>query len=171
MNFRKNIIPALEPYFEKDEKLFLLYGDMGFGGVESLQEKYSDRVLNCGIMEQGMVGIAAGMAMAGWKPIVYTMCNFLCYRALEQIRNDVMLQNLNVKFIGTGANDHFSFLGKSHTCDDDDIEILQMIGLKTFDTYRLGYHGGRWYNYLSIITFNHDFFEWILSDKAGYIRV
>jgi len=103
-------------------------------------------------------------------PIVYTMCNFLCYRALEQIRNDVVLQNLNVKFIGTGANDHFAFLGKSHTCDMDDLIILKTIGLKTYNPYQVGNHGGSWYNY-SITTFSANFFEWINSDKAGYIRV
>jgi len=53
-------------------------------------------------MEQGTVGIAAGMAMTGLIPIVYSIVNFLAFRSLEQIRNDVVMQNLNVKFIATG---------------------------------------------------------------------
>lgn len=134
LNYRKQIFSELVTYFEKDEKLFFLYGDSGFGGIDLLS-KFSDRILNVGIMEQSMVGIAAGMAMSGYIPIVYAISNFLVYRALEQIRNDVVLQNLNVKFIGTGANDYFSFLGKSHTCGDDDMQIMHMLGVKAYNPY------------------------------------
>lgn len=150
---KKEIIEQLIPYFEKNEKYFFLCGDSGFGAIDKLQEKFPGRVLNCGIMEQGMVGIAAGMAMSGMIPIVYTISNFLVYRALEQIRNDVVLQNLNVKFIGIGANDYFSFLGKSHTCGDDDISILKIIGLQV---YRL---------------FEDVMCKWVTEDVAGYLRI
>ena len=63
-----------------------------------------------GIMEQGTVGIAAGMTMTGLLPIVYSIVNFLAFRATEQIRNDVVMQSLNVKFIATGVNNYFNFL-------------------------------------------------------------
>lgn len=131
---------------------------MGFGSIDLLKEKYPERLTNCGIMEQGMVGIAAGMAMSGYVPIVYTIVNFLCYRALEQIRNDVVLHNLNVKFIGTGANSYFDFLGHSHTCGQDDIKIFNLIGLQPYDPY---------------ITDDFDLIikHWITNKKAGYIRV
>jgi transketolase len=129
VNYRKEIIDKLVSYFDKDEKLILLVGDCGFASIDELAKKHPQRVVNMGIAEQAMVGIAAGMAMAGMKPIVYTIVNFLCYRALEQIRNDIVLQNLPVKFIGTGADNYFNFLGKSHTCGEDDIEIMNLIGM------------------------------------------
>jgi len=159
-NYRSQIIDLLIPYFERDGRHHLLVGDSGFGALNGLQGRMPDRVTNCGIMEQGMVGIAAGMALGGMIPVVYTICNFLVYRALEQVRNDVVLQGLNVKFIGTGARDYFQFLGPSHTCGDQDLEIFALIGLDTFDPYAPQAPGlpeivGRW----------------MTSDQAGYIRV
>src|SRR3989339_794487 len=94
--FRKDIANPLLEAAEKDEKILLLVCDMGFGVVEDFAKRYPTRCFNMGMMEQGTVGIAAGMAMVGLKPIVYSIVNFLAFRAIEQIRNDVVMQNLNV---------------------------------------------------------------------------
>ena len=147
------------PYFRQDERYCLLVGDMGFGAIDKLSEEFPGRVINCGIMEQGSVGIAAGMAMAGMKPIFYTIVNFLAFRAIEQVRNDVIVQDLNVKFIATGVNNYFKFLGKSHCCDQDDIKIMEIVGMNVYDPY----------------TSDKDFemlvADWIESPKYGYMRV
>jgi transketolase len=133
---------------------------MGFGVVDNFKKEFPDRTINSGIMEQGIVGIAAGMAMTGFVPIVYSIVNFLAFRAFEQIRNDVVLQDLNVKFIATGVNNYFKFLGKSHCCDEDDKKLMELIKMKVYDPYENP---------------NTDFEsmldEWITDDKCGYIRV
>jgi transketolase len=134
-NYRKDIVNSMAPYFRKDERYYLLVCDMGFGVVDSLRKEFPKRVINCGIMEQGTVGVAAGMSMAGLKPIVYSIVNFLVFRALEQVRNDVVLQNLDVKFIATGVNDYFKFLGPSHCCGSDDISVMKLINMKVYDPY------------------------------------
>jgi transketolase len=157
--FRKEIINYLVPNFREDERYYLLVGDMGFSAIDKLRDEFPNRVINCGIMEQGMVGMAAGMALSGLKPIVYTIVNFLVFRAIEQVRNDVVLQNLNVKFIGTGANDYFKFLGPSHCCGQDDIALMKLINLKVFDPYT------------AIKPFPELVQEWIRDNKAAYIRV
>lgn len=158
-NFRKDVVTALVPYFREDPRYHLLVGDMGFGAIDPLRDEFPDRVTNFGIMEQGAVGIAAGMSMAGLVPIVYTIVNFLVFRAIEQVRNDVVLQDLNVKFIGTGANDYFRRLGPSHCCGSDDLTIMNLIRLRTFDPYAQG------------ASFDDLIGEWITDGKAGYIRV
>jgi len=159
IDFRKEIINQIVPNFREDERFYLLVGDMGFAVVDKLKNEFPDRVINCGIMEQGMVGIAAGMALSGLKPIVYTIVNFLVFRALEQVRNDVILQNLNVKFIGTGVNNYFKFLGPSHCCGQDDIAIMKLINLKVYDPYS------------SQKSFPELVQEWISDEKTGYIRI
>jgi len=159
LNFRKEIINYIVPNFREDKRYYLLVGDMGFAAINKLRDEFPNRVINCGMMEQGMVGIAAGMALSGLKPIVYTIVNFLVFRALEQIRNDVVLQNLDVKFIGTGANDYFKFLGHSHCCGQDDIFIMKLINLKVFDPYS------------AKRSFSKLVQEWICYNKAAYIRV
>lgn len=156
---RKEIINYIVPNFREDARFYLLAGDMGFSAIDKLRDEFPNRVINCGIMEQGMVGLAAGMAMAGLKPIVYTIVNFLVFRAIEQVRNDVVLQNLNVKFIGTGANDYFKFLGPSHFCGQDDVSLMKLINLKVFDPYT------------TTKPFSELVQEWIKDEKAGYIRV
>jgi len=158
-NYRKEIINYTLPYFRKDERYYLLVCDMGFGAIDRLREEFPHRIINCGIMEQGTIGIAAGMAMSGLIPIVYSIVNFLVFRALEQIRNDVVLQNLNVKFIGTGANNYFKFLGPSHCCGRDDIAIMELIQMNVYDPYA----GAR--------PFQEIVDEWICNDGPGYIRV
>jgi transketolase len=158
-NHRKDIIDALLPYFRSDPRYYLLVCDMGFGVTDKLKKEFPKRVINCGIMEQGTVGIAAGMSMSGLIPIVYSIVNFLVFRALEQVRNDVVLQGLNVKFIATGVNDYFKFLGPSHCCGADDVTLMKLINMEVYDP-----------------SSDKDKFErvvadWMFSKKAGYIRV
>lgn len=159
-NYRGNIVDAIIPYAREDKRIVLLVCDMGFGVTDKFKEKFPDRIFNMGIMEQGTVGIAAGMAMTGLVPIVYSIVNFLAFRAIEQIRNDVVMQDLNVKFIATGVNDFFKFLGFSHCCGQDDKKIMQLINMRVFDPYDNEY-----------VDFNKMVKEWITDTKAGYIRV
>ena len=158
-NYRKVIIDELVPFAEADKKLILLIGDMGFGAIDQFQAKFPGRIFNLGIMEQGMLGAAAGLALGGMRPVVYTMVNFLAFRAIEQVRNDIVVQHLPVKMIGTGANDYFRFLGKSHCCGNQDSEIMKMIGVKVFDPY------------LDKRDFKTVMNDWMTCDETAYIRV
>ena len=159
VNYRSVIVDSIMPFARNDKRIYLLVCDMGFGVTDVFKNELPDRILNVGMMEQGTVGIAAGMAMTGLVPIVYSIVNFVAFRAIEQIRNDVVLQELNVKFIATGVNDYFRFLGHSHTCGNDDIALMKLINMKVYDPYR------------EARPFHEIVEEWINSDKAGYIRV
>jgi len=159
INYRKEVVNSLLPYFRKDKRLYLLVCDMGFSVTDQLKKEFPTRVINCGIMEQGTVGIAAGMSMSGLVPIVYSIVNFLIYRSLEQMRNDVVLQRLNVKFISTGVNDYFKFLGPSHCCAQDDIKLMKLINMKIYDPYA------------DKRVFHKLIKEWITDNNAGYLRV
>ncbi len=158
-NYRRDIVDSILPYFRRDKRYYLLVCDMGFAVTDKLKQEFPGRVINCGIMEQGTVGIAAGMSMSGLIPIVYSIVNFLVFRALEQIRNDVALQGLNVKFISTGVNDYFRPLGPSHCCGMDDVALMRLIKIPVYDPYR----GGKSFDKVTA--------EWIKDKRAGYIRV
>lgn len=158
-NFRRDIVSFITPYFRQDPRYRLLVCDMGFGVIDELRKEFPSRIINCGIMEQGTVGIAAGMSMSGLVPVVYSIVNFLVFRALEQIRNDVVLEKLNVKFISTGVNDYFRFLGPSHCCGYDDVNLMKLINMKVYDPYA------------SSKPFQKLIDDWILDPSAGYIRV
>ncbi len=159
-NYRRDIVNSIIPYARKDKKIILLVCDMGFGVADRFKKEFPDRIFNMGVMEQGTVGIASGMAAVGLKPIVYSIVNFIAFRAIEQVRNDVIMQGLNVKFIVIGVNDYFEFLGESHCCGKDDKKIMKLIGMKVFDPYKK-----------KDVNFNKMVREWLNSPKAGYIRV
>jgi transketolase len=159
VNFRRDIVDSIIPYFRKDDRYYLLVCDMGFGVIDNLKKEFPQRIINCGIMEQATVGIAAGLSLSGLVPIVYSIVNFLAFRALEQIRNDIVLQKLNVKFIATGVNDYFKFLGPSHCCGSDDIAIMKMINLEVYDPY------------IDQRPFDELVAAWMKNPGAGYIRV
>ncbi len=156
---KRDILNYIAPYFRKDKRYCLLICDTGFGVIDQLKEEFPHRIINCGIMEQGTIGIAAGMSMSGLIPIVYSILNFLVFRSFEQIRNDIVLQNLNVKLIGKGADNYFKFLGHSHCCAKDDIKLMNLINLKVYDPC-VG--PGSFYDTVD---------QWIIDEKPGYIRV
>ena len=114
----------------KDEKVILLTGDLGYNFIEEFMEEFPDRFINCGIAEQNMVGVAAGLARTGWKPYVYSGAMFLCTRALEQIRDDICYSNLNVTLVGTGAA---GFLGFSHNFEGEEMAENHLRNLPNLD--------------------------------------
>jgi len=112
---------------EKDKKVWLLAGDLGYGFLHKFAEKFPDRFINCGIIEQSMVGIACGLALMGKKVYVYSTSTFLIFRALEQIRDDIFHQKLDVTLVGT-AGPQYNFLGYTHVIqDNEDYKILKVI--------------------------------------------
>jgi len=72
-----------------DDKIFLLTPDMGFSVFEPFIEQFPDRFLNTGIAEQNAIGVAAGLALSGFKPYVYSIAPFVLIRCFEQVRIDV----------------------------------------------------------------------------------
>ena len=85
---------------EKDEAIIVLVSDVGFGVFNEFRRRFPDRFFNLGICEQSIIGVAAGMALEGLKPYVYTITPFLIERPFEQIKIDIDQQKVNVKLVG-----------------------------------------------------------------------
>jgi len=82
-------------------------------------KKFPERFINVGIAENSLFGMAAGLAMAGLKPVVSTFAVFTSLRCAEQVRTDICYQNLNVKIIATHAGISFGQAGSTHHCTED----------------------------------------------------
>lgn len=110
---RRTFIKTLCELAEKDEHIFLIAGDVGYGVLEPFIEKFPERYLNMGICEQNMVGVATGLALKNKLPFVYTINSFLAFRPLEQIR---MLSHMNQHaiLVGVGLDDEYTNNGISH---------------------------------------------------------
>lgn len=108
------------------ENLVLLSGDIGNRLFDDFKARAPQRFLNCGVAEANMMGMAAGMALSGLRPVVYTINSFLTTRCYEQIRVDVCYHNLPVVIVGVGAGlGYASNGGTHHSCED--IAILRVL--------------------------------------------
>jgi transketolase len=116
---RTTFINQLVEEARQNERIFLLVGDLGFHVVEPFAEAFPERFLNVGICEQNMAGIAGGLAMNGWIVYCYSIGNFPTLRCIEQIRNDIVYYNSNVRIVSVGAGYAYGSQGVSHQATED----------------------------------------------------
>src|SRR4029079_453231 len=102
-----------------DPRVVLLTGDHGYALFDDFRASCPGQYVNAGVAEQNMVGVAAGLAKGGLRPIVYGLSAFVPMRVLEQIKLDVCYEQLPVVFIGDGAGVVYSALGSSHQSTED----------------------------------------------------
>ena len=103
----------------EDSRVFLLSGDIGNRLFNEYKQRFGERFMNCGVAEAGMMGVAAGMALCGLHPIVYTIAPFTTLRCYEQIKLDVCYHNLSVVIVGVGAGLAYASLGPTHHTFED----------------------------------------------------
>jgi transketolase len=104
----------------------LLSGDIGNRLFDKFKELAPGRFFNCGVAEANMVGVAAGMASCGLRPVCYTIASFLTYRVIEQIRLDLGYHHQKVILVGTGAGLSYASLGATHHSVED-MGMLRLI--------------------------------------------
>jgi transketolase len=129
---RDAFVKKLTEEAEHNSAIMLLVGDLGFGVVAAFGDTYPRQFLNCGVAEQSMVGIAAGMASAGRRPFVYSIANFPTLRPLEQIRNDVCYHGLGVTLVSVGAGLAYGSLGYTHHAVEDMSILRSLPGMRVF---------------------------------------
>jgi len=104
---------------KKDKNVLLVTGDLGFGVLNEFWKQLPNQIINVGIAEQNMIGFASGLAKSGKIVYVYSIANFPSLRPFEQIRNDVVYHNLNVKVVSIGAGFSYGSLGITHHATED----------------------------------------------------
>lgn len=111
---------------KENKDIMLLSGDIGNRLFDGFKEDNSDRFLNCGVAEQNMMGVAAGMALSGMRPVTYTITPFITSRCYEQIRVDVCYHDLPVIIVGVGGGLCYAIGGATHqSCED--IGMLRLL--------------------------------------------
>jgi transketolase len=104
---------------DANPRVVMLSGDIGNKLFDKFRAAYPERFFNCGVAEANMMGVAAGLAMTGLLPFVYTIAPFATTRCLEQIRTDVCYHDLPVTIVAVGAGLSYAGLGPTHhACED-----------------------------------------------------
>jgi len=129
---RDAFVRKLTEQAQTNDDIMLLVGDLGFGVVADFGQAYPRQFLNCGVAEQSMVGIAAGMASAGRRPFVYSISNFPSLRPLEQIRNDVCYHGLGVTLVAVGTGLAYGSLGYTHHGVEDMSILRSLPGMRVY---------------------------------------
>lgn len=99
---------------DHDPRILLLTGDLGYMALEPFADKFPNRFFNVGVAEQNMVGLATGLAEAGFIPFVYSIVTFATLRPYEFIRNGPIQHQLPVRIVGVGGGFEYGQNGLSH---------------------------------------------------------
>jgi len=114
----------------RDPRVVVLMADIGNHLFDQYRLRFPDRFYNCGVAEANMIGVAAGLAAGGFRPVCYTITPFATTRCLEQIRVDLCYHEMPALVVGTGAGLSYASLGATHhSCED--IALLRVFpGIK-----------------------------------------
>lgn len=111
---------TMESLFNEDQKVIYLDADlMGSLKSQDLWKKYPKNVFNCGIQESNMVGVAAGLYLAGYKPYIHTFTPFASRRVFDQAFLSIGYAKKSVRIIGSDAGILATHNGGTHMCFED----------------------------------------------------
>jgi len=111
---RRAFAETLSELATSDPRIVLLTADLGFMALEPFSAAHPGRFFNVGVAEQNMVGVATGMAEAGFIPFVYSIVDFATLRPFEFIRNGPVAHNLPVRIVSVGGGLEYGHNGISH---------------------------------------------------------
>nr|AXL06061.1 transketolase [uncultured bacterium] len=102
-----------------NQRLVLLTADISSWSFDAARATYPDRVINVGIREQAMIGIAGGLALTGYRPVVHTYTPFLIERPFEQIKLDLGHQDVGAVLVSIGGSYDDLARGRTHQAPGD----------------------------------------------------
>lgn len=120
IEMRKVYSSKLSELMKKDDRVVALEADlMSSMTMDKVQKENPDKVINCGIMEANMIGVAAGMSIAGKYPFAHTFTAFASRRCFDQLFLSGAYQKNNIKVIGSDAGVTSVHNGGTHMSFED----------------------------------------------------
>ncbi|MBQ3662985.1 MAG: transketolase family protein [Clostridia bacterium] len=134
MEMRAVYAECLASMMEQDRHVILLDADLGkASGTLGLRKRFPDQIFDCGVAEQNMCSIAAGLASYGFKPWIESFTPFATRRICDQIAISVAYAGMNVKIVGTDPGISAELNGGTHMSMED-IGVLRSIpGMLIFE--------------------------------------
>ncbi len=130
---RDSFVETITKLRKANEKLVVLVSDSSSTcRIKPFMEDFPDSVVNVGIAEQNLVGMAAGMSLGGMIPFTANAAPFLMGRSNEQVKTDICYSNTNVKLVGLNPGFAYGSLGPTHHCLDDLSTVLSFGNIEVF---------------------------------------
>ena len=126
VDIRDAFFQEIANYALNEPDFIIITNDMDAFALAEFKSKYPERFVNSGVAEQNMVNIAAGLASAGKKVLIFGILSFISTRCLEQIKLNICGMNLPVIIVGIGPGLSFSFDGPTHHATND-ITIMRQL--------------------------------------------
>jgi transketolase len=112
---------------DEDPRVALVLAEISADYFTGAGARHPDRVVNVGIREQLMVGVAGGLALTGLRPIVHTYATFLVERPYEQLKLDLTHQGVGAVLVSIGASYDGSEYGRTHLSPAD-VALVDTLG-------------------------------------------
>jgi len=125
---RVKLVETLIELAEEDTTVILLTADLGFNVLEPFATRFPGRLINVGVCEENMVGLATGLALAGFTPYIYSIAPFAILKTLEFIRNGPTAHGLPIHILGIGDSFEYGTAGPTHH-NVEDVAVLRPLNL------------------------------------------
>ena len=134
MEMRAVYAACLAELMEKDKNVVLLDSDLGkASGTLGLRKQFPEQIFDCGVAEQNMASIAAGLASYGFKPWIESFTPFATRRICDQIAISISYAKQNVKIVGTDPGISAELNGGTHMSMEDIGVIRSIPGVVIFE--------------------------------------
>lgn len=128
---RNKFFPILYQLMLENPDIWVITGDLGFGGFDKVREDFPDRFINVGAAETTMMNVAVGLALEGKVPVCYSITPFLLYRPFEVWRTYIDRESIPVIGIGSGRDSDYHMDGFSHYAGDDHLFMDQFKNIRS----------------------------------------
>ena len=129
---RARLETLIREWMISNEKVIFLAADIGGGLFKNLKKEFPERVLNVGIAEQNMIGMAAGLSCQGFRVICYSKACFISLRVVDQIKNALCYAKLPVILIAADAGYDEANAGAPHIALEDIGVIKALAGIDLY---------------------------------------
>ena len=117
---------------DRHDRVAVVIAEIGGSALMAAKRRHPDRVINVGIREQLMVGVAGGLALAGFRPIAHSYAPFIVERPFEMLKLDLGHQDVGAILVSVGASYDSAASGRTHQSPEDVALVAALPGWRIF---------------------------------------